>query len=100
MYIDMYVYPCTWICVYSYVYTWFDTQDTADIDGWRKSFKKNVRALSKRGISITDPFRMEGGHIQMHVCLMCICVCMFVYMYMYMDTYVYTCVYFVFGIHV
>jgi predicted O-linked N-acetylglucosamine transferase (SPINDLY family) len=35
-------------------------QDTADIDEWRKSFKKNLRALAKRGISITNPFMMEG----------------------------------------
>ena len=35
-------------------------QDTDDIQAWRKSFKKNLRALAKRGLVISDPFSMEG----------------------------------------
>jgi hypothetical protein len=35
-------------------------QDTDDIEAWRKSFKKNLRALAKRGLVISDPFSMEG----------------------------------------
>ena len=35
-------------------------QDAADIDEWRKQFKKNLASLAKRGLVMNDPFLMEG----------------------------------------